>query len=235
MLDKVESGAAVDQSTASDQNFFEEYRNAALLQASGPTLAECRALDRHSVIHIKVEIAPLSPATTDEKGLTSARREIVKRLTDLQEREEVNTVMSTYGYDVVKQPPSGARDYFSEADGRDDIGILSNGLDGAITKNGIESYLRSESNHRPRGIAGEIQAEFVRSLKQIYENWDSLEMAAYKDKNGAMTRESFALGMNSLPQRQHKIEETIEYYFTPEAIDSLYSGNGPTAPTALKP
>jgi hypothetical protein len=50
-----------------------------------------------------------------------------------------------------------------------------------------------------------VRDAFVESLKKISENWDNPEMSPYKDAQGAITRESFAAGMESLPQRQEQV------------------------------
>lgn len=112
--------------------------------------------------------------------------------------ESFKAMISTDGLNIFNRPGRGHSDYFAEVDGMDDQGYIWNGTDGAITKTGIDSFI-AEADATPRGRSSNpVKDSYVDSLRQLSENWDSPEMAPFKETQDSMTRESFAAGLESL-------------------------------------
>ncbi len=162
-------------------------------------------------------LKPAETATVDPSGVDSGLETgtgatdsssqetstVSDQLRAVGEREAFNNMIASDGLNVFAMPVDSA-DYLSEVDGADSLERIA---DGAITKSEIDSFLSATvANNDMSSTSGDPARDaFVESLSKISENWDSPEMAPYKDAQGAMTRESFAAGMESLPQRQEQV------------------------------
>jgi hypothetical protein len=115
-------------------------------------------------------------------------------------------------------------DYLSEVDGADSPEGIT---DGVITKSEIDSFISASvaSNDMSTTSGDPARDAFVESLRKISENWDNPEMSPYKDAQGAITRESFAAGMETLPQRQEEVAAEKDALALPayEGADQPYS------------
>ncbi|MFA7337774.1 MAG: hypothetical protein WC028_13380 [Candidatus Obscuribacterales bacterium] len=124
--------------------------------------------------------------------------------------ESFNAMISTDGLNIFNRPGRGHSDYFTEVDGMDDQGYIWNGTDGAITKTGIDSFI-AEADATPRGRSiNPYKDSYVDSLRQFSENWDSPEMAPFKETQDSMTRESFAAGLESLATDVEPVTADVE-------------------------
>jgi hypothetical protein len=139
------------------------------------------------------------------------------------EREAFNNMIASDGLNVFATPVDSA-DYLSEVDGADS---LDGTTDGAITKSEIDSFISASvaSNDMSTTSGDPARDAFVESIRKISENWDNPEMLPYKDAQGAITRESFAAGMESLPQRQEQVAAEKDALALPayEGADQPYS------------
>jgi hypothetical protein len=126
-------------------------------------------------------------------------------LMSVLEREAFNRMIFNAGMQVFGQSNQQVSDLFDVIDGQDDPGTFWNGKDGAITKEGLQRFLETTSAIRVRGAVDPIRSAFYESAKQLYANFDSPEMDAYKDSLGAVTRDSFASGMQTLPERLDQV------------------------------
>lgn len=161
-------------------------------------------IDTDSIYAVPVDSGLANQQVVDAGHLPSL--EIISA-TDSQ---AFNNMISTDGLTVFNSPGRGQRDYFADVDGLDDPGIFWNGTDGAITKDGIDSYIAEADSAAPRRSIDPGQEEFVYSLRKFSENWDSPEMSLYKASEDTMTRESFAAGLESLPARQEAAVAAVE-------------------------
>ncbi|MBP6746633.1 hypothetical protein KA344_15450 [bacterium] len=124
--------------------------------------------------------------------------------------ESFKAMISTDGLNIFNRPGRGHSDYFAEVDGMDDQGYIWNGTDGAITKTGIDSFI-AEADATPRGRSSNpVKDSYVDSLRQLSENWDSPEMAPFKETQDSMTRESFAAGLESLATEVEPVPTDVE-------------------------
>jgi hypothetical protein len=124
--------------------------------------------------------------------------------------ESFKAMISTDGLNIFNRPGRGHSDYFAEVDGMDDQGYIWNGTDGAITKTGIDSFI-AEADATPRGRSSNpVKDSYVDSLRQLSENWDSPEMAPFKETQDSITRESFAAGLESLATEVEPVPADVE-------------------------
>lgn len=162
-------------------------------------------------------------ATGETDSTSQATSTVSDRLQVVGEREAFNNMIASDGLNVFATPADSV-DYLSEVDGADSQERIA---DGAITKSEIDSFLTaSVANNDMSSTSGDPARDaFVESLKKISENWDNPEMSPYKDAQGAITRESFAAGMESLPQRQEQVAAEKEALALPayEGSDQPYS------------
>ncbi|MBP9093966.1 hypothetical protein KBI23_23290 [bacterium] len=151
--------------------------------------------------------ATTDSASAEDQSVSQETESVADQLNAVIDRERFNTMIAADGLTVFAPPVSGGTDYFSEVDGIALQGTAEELNDGAITKFDIDSFLSaSVANNDMSSSSGDpLRDQFVESLRSISENWDNPEMDLYKDAQGAMTRESFAAGMESLPLRQEQI------------------------------
>ncbi len=153
------------------------------------------------------KVTPLEIAPPDAAALAETGKQIIARQNDLGRQEQFNGFIKQDGATVFGRPKRGGQDFFSDVDGKDDPGFFWNGKDGVITKSGIDQFT-AEADAVPKGrFRNPPKEAYVAALKNFSQNWDSPDMAPYKDGNGAMTKESFAQGMNTLADREKKVEE----------------------------
>ncbi len=149
-----------------------------------------------------LEIAPPDAATLAETG-----RQITERQNTLGRQEQFNGMIRKDGATVFGAPKRGGQNFFGDVDGRDDPGFFWNGKDGVITKKGIDQFT-AEADAEPKGrFRNPPKEAYVAALKNFSQNWDSPDMAPYKDAQGNMTKESFAGGMTTLPGREKQVTE----------------------------
>lgn len=149
-----------------------------------------------------LEIAPPDAATLAENG-----RQIEQRQSTLGRQEQFNGMIRQDGATVFGAPKRGGQNFFGDVDGRDDPGFFWNGKDGVITKKGIDQFT-AEADAEPKGrFRNPPKEAYVAALKNFSQNWDSPDMAPYKDAQGNMTKESFAAGMTTLPDREKQVTE----------------------------
>lgn len=145
-----------------------------------------------------------SDSATGETDSTSQETSTVSdQLQVVGQREAFNNMIASDGLTVFATPVDRV-DYLSEVDGADSADGIT---DGVITKSEIDSFISaSVANNDMSTTSGDPARDvFVESLRKISENWDNAEMSPYKDAQGAITRESFAAGMETLPQRQEQV------------------------------
>jgi hypothetical protein len=165
-----------------------------------------------------------SDSATGETDSTSQETSTVSdQLQALGEREAFNNMIASDGLNVFATPVDSA-DYLSEVDGADSPEGIT---DGAITKSEIDSFISASvaSNDMSTTSGDPARDAFVESIRKISENWDNPEMSPYKDAQGAITRESFAAGMESLPQRQEQVAAEKDALALPayEGADQPYA------------
>ncbi len=165
-----------------------------------------------------------SDSATGETDSTSQETSTVSdQLRAAIAREAFNNMIASDGLNVFAAPADSV-DYLSEVDGVDSLDGIT---DGAITKSEIDSFISASvaSNDMSTTSGDPARDAFVESLKKISENWDNPEMSPYKDAQGAITRESFAAGMESLPQRQEQVAAEKDALALPayEGADQPYS------------
>ncbi|MDQ5933615.1 MAG: hypothetical protein QG574_913 [Cyanobacteriota bacterium erpe_2018_sw_21hr_WHONDRS-SW48-000092_B_bin.40] len=163
-------------------------------------------------------------SATGETDSTSQETSTVSdQLRAVGEREAFNNMIASDGLNVFATPVDSA-DYLSEVDGADSLEGIT---DGAITKSEIDSFISASvaSNDMSTTSGDPARDAFVESIRKISENWDNPEMSPYKDAQGAITRESFAAGMESLPQRQEQVAAEKDALALPayEGADQPYA------------
>jgi hypothetical protein len=202
--------------------------DALLSSISDPALRDSIA----AKILTPAETETIDPASADS-GADSATGEtdsdsqetgsVSDQLRAAIEREAFNNMIASDGLNVFATPVDSA-DYLSEVDGADSLEGIT---DGAITKSEIDSFISASvaSNDMSTTSGDPARDAFVESIRKISENWDNPEMSPYKDAQGAITRESFAAGMESLPQRQEQVAAEKDALALPayEGADQPYA------------
>jgi hypothetical protein len=156
-------------------------------------------------------IPALEIVSTESAALNDSGRAIEEELTSVKEKTAFNTMISTDGQKVFASPNYNAANYFDIVDGLDDPGNIWNGKDGKITKEGLTLFVETQvaaSGTRQLGYRDPGKAVFIDSARHLLENWDSPELAKFKEDNGAMSKESFARGMESLPASREQLAST---------------------------
>lgn len=162
-------------------------------------------------------------ATGESDSDSQETGSVSDQLRAVGEREAFNNMIASDGLNVFATPVESA-DFLSEVDGADSLEGIT---DGAITKSEIDSFISASvaSNDMATTSGDPARDAFVESIRKISENWDNPEMSPYKDPQGAITRESFAAGMESLPQRQEEVAADKDALALPayEGSDQPYS------------
>lgn len=171
------------------------------------TPAETASADSTSADSTSTDSTSTDSATAENQSDSQETESVADQLSAVIDRERFNTMIAADGLTVFAPPVGGGTDYFSEVDGIGLQGTAEELNDGAITKFDIDSFLsESVANNDMSSTSGDpLRDQFVESLRSISENWDNPEMDLYKDAQGAMTRESFAAGLESLPLRQEQV------------------------------
>jgi len=198
--------------------------DALLSSISDPALKDSIA----AKILTPAETETIDPASSDSAtGETDSGSQETGSVSDQLratiEREAFNNMIASDGLNVFAAPVDGA-DFLSEVDGADSQERIA---DGAITKSEIDSFISASvaSNDMSTTSGDPARDAFVESIRKISENWDNPAMSPYKDAQGAITRESFAAGMESLPQRQEQVAAEKDALALPayEGADQPYS------------